>query len=117
MEQELLFNRMKEIKDYYVKTAVKALNPDADLIWSDFEDAYKALSSMIHTPEEKEAYTKVMNELFKYLLHSLLVMIDGEDSLHEKLQLDLIDKGTGESMKGSGSLNEGFMNYLAEHEA
>ena len=42
-DQELLFKRLKEIKDYWVKTSFDALDPKSDLIWSDFEQEYAHL--------------------------------------------------------------------------
>lgn len=34
------YKNFKNIKDYWTKTAVDNLNPNTDLIWSDYEDEY-----------------------------------------------------------------------------
>ncbi len=34
-KQRVLFENLKGIKDYWVKTSLEGLTPNADLVWSD----------------------------------------------------------------------------------
>lgn len=114
-EQEELFSHLKELKDYYVLTAVEALEENADLIWSDCEKDYLQLREVLNK-ENKEAYKNIINELLKTMIHSILVMIDGGDCLNEKYALDLIIKDKNISLLVEGSLNEGFIDYIVDVE-
>ncbi|MPN37587.1 hypothetical protein SDC9_185107 [bioreactor metagenome] len=46
-KQRLLFENLKDIKDYWVKTSIEGLTPNTDLIWSDVEEQYKILQDKI----------------------------------------------------------------------
>jgi len=46
-KQKLLLQNLKNIKDYWTKTAVDGLNLNTDLIWSDFRDEYKILQTKL----------------------------------------------------------------------
>ncbi len=89
-EQKILFKRLREIKDYWVKTSLESLNENADLIWSEHEEEYKILQSNILEKEEKIAYSKVIDEVIKGTMHSILVMLDGGDELTDKFNIDII---------------------------
>lgn len=115
-KQKLLFQQLKRIKDYWVKTSLDSLKDDADLIWSDYEEEYKMLQNLINTEEKKLAYEKVLNEVLKGAIHSILVMIDGGDDLSDKFTLDLIVEQTKESLKKDSALHEEFYNYLLDVE-
>lgn len=115
-KQELLFERLKEIKDYWVDTSIESLNEDADLVWSDYEEEYNLLRSRLTSKEEKEVFRKIVDELIKGVIHSFLVTIDGGDNLSEKYNLDLIDNNTKKSLKGNTALHEEFYNYLIDVE-
>ncbi|WBW98365.1 histidine kinase [Oceanirhabdus sp. W0125-5] len=105
-KQRLLYENLKNIKDYWVESSLEGLNPDTDLIWSEFEEQYKLLQSKIITDTEKAAYEKILNEVIQGVLHSVLVMIDGGDELADSYTLDLIDRETTESLKESIALHE-----------
>lgn len=115
-KRELLFKQLKCIKDYWVKTSLDSLKSDADLIWSDCEEEYKILQNLINTEEKKLAYEKVLDEVLKGAMHSILVMIDGGDDLSDKLTLDLIVEQTKESLKKGVALHEEFYRYLLDIE-
>lgn len=115
-KQKLLFKNLKDIKDYWVKTGIKGLSPDADLMWSEFEEAYKLLKSKIVIDTEKNAYEKILNEIIEGVIHSILVMIDGGDALADNYLIDLIDEETKASLKENTALHEEFFGYLLEVE-
>jgi len=48
-KQMLLFQNLKNIKDYRVNTSVDSLNPNTDLIWSDNEDEWKHLQTKLNS--------------------------------------------------------------------
>ncbi|MEK4485835.1 hypothetical protein MHH81_09570 [Psychrobacillus sp. FSL H8-0484] len=48
-KQKLLLQNLKNIKDYWTKTAVDGLNLNTDLIWSDFRDEYKILQTKLRS--------------------------------------------------------------------
>ena len=84
-KQKLLFKNLKDIE---------GLSPNADLMWSKFEEAYKLLQIKIVVDNEKNAYEKILNESIKGVIHSILVMIDGGDALADNY---LINEETKES--------------------
>ena len=115
-EQKILFERLREIKDYWVKTSLESLDEDADLIWSEHEAEYKILQANILEKEEKIAYSKVIDEVIKGTMHSILVMLDGGDELTDKFNIDIINVDTKQSLKEDIALHEEFFEYLLEVE-
>jgi len=115
-KRQLLFEQLKFIKDYWVETGTNSLEKNADLIWSEVEDQYRILHDKLFTMEDKDAFKKVLNELIKGTIHSILVMIDGGDDLADKFTTDLIDQETKESLKGGTALHENFYSYLIDVE-
>ncbi|TWT08583.1 histidine kinase [Planococcus sp. CPCC 101016] len=115
-KQELLFKQLKEIKDYWVETANDGLNEDQDMIWSQVEEEYKVLRTKITSQAEREAYQKVVDEVIKGVMHSVLVMIDGGDELAENVLIDLTERDTNESLSGQTALHEEFFGYLLDTE-
>jgi hypothetical protein len=61
-------------------------------------------------------YTRLLNEVIKGDIHSILVMIDGGDKLADHYIIDLIEQQTRKSIKENGALNEAFYDYLLEIE-
>ena len=55
-ERRILFERLKRIKDYWVKTSIESLDEKTDLIWSEYEEEYKLLQSLISGEDAKKAY-------------------------------------------------------------
>lgn len=115
-KQQLFFEDLKDIKDYWVRTSLNGLNPNADLVWSDFEEQYKMLRNIIVNSDEKSAYEKILNEIIKGVIHSILVMIDGGDKLADKYTVDLIEQKTKKSLKENIALHEEFYSYLIDTE-
>ena len=114
--QKEMFRNLLQIKDYWVSESVKSIACDSDLLWSDFEHEYKLLHSKLVLEEDIRSYEKVVGELVKGVIHSILVMIDGGDSLADIFKLDLIDQETKESLKDGIALHEEFMGYLIDVE-
>lgn len=115
-KQKLLLQNLINIKDYWTKTAVDGLNPNTDLIWSDYEDEYKILQTKLTSQEELNAFHKVQSEVIQGVIHSILVMIDGGDDLAENYLIDLVDRETDESLQKEVSLHEEFVGYLLDTE-
>lgn len=115
-EQRILFERLKQIKDYWVKTSLESLNKDADLIWSEYEDEYKLLQTLVLGEDAQKAYLKVIDELIKGSIHSILVMLDGGDALTDKFNIDIINSDTKQSLKENIALHEEFFAYLLDVE-
>lgn len=115
-KQELLFKRLKSIKDYWVNISEEGLQENADLIWSDFAGEYKLIGKKLDSEEAKEAYKKVIDEVIKGTIHSILVMIDGGDELADKFKIDLVSKQDSQSLREGGALHEEFFGYLLENE-
>ena len=67
-KQKLLFENLKNIKSYWVNTAVENLIPNADLIASNCEEEYQFLSEKL--PQLKNCFPfekykmKLLKELF-----------------------------------------------------
>jgi hypothetical protein len=115
-EQKILFERLKQIKDYWVKTSTESLEKQADLIWSEHEEQYNLLQSLILEEQSKKAYSKVIDELLKCAIHSILVMLDGGDELTDKFKIDIINADTKKSLKEDIALHEEFFGYLLDNE-
>ena len=115
-EQQVLFKRLKGIKDYWVQTSVEGLEPDTDLIWSDYEDEYAHLQKSLLSDADKQAYQKVLDEALKGAIHSILVMLDGGDELTDEFNIDLINADSKKSLKEKIALHEEFFRYLLDEE-
>ena len=112
-DQQLVFQNLKRIKDYYIETAIESLDPGTDLIWTNFEEEYRLLQSMINT-EGKLAYRKVLNEILRGVIFSVLVMIDGGDDLANNLMIDIVERETKETLNPNKALHEEFFDYLGD---
>ncbi|SDZ69244.1 hypothetical protein SAMN05421736_1582 [Evansella caseinilytica] len=115
-KQRLLFERLAEIKDYWVNASSEKLVDKSDLVWSDVESSYQILKQKLSSQEEREAYEKITDNIVEGVIHSILVMIDGGDDLADKFTVDLIVDNTKESLKNNGALHEGFYDYLLDVE-
>lgn len=115
-KQQLLLQNLKNIKDYWTKTAVESLNPRSDLIWSEHEDEYKNLQTKLTSKEDLNDYTKVQSEIIKGVIHSILVMIDGGDELADNYLIDLVDRETKESLQKEFALHEEFESFLLDND-
>ncbi|MGJ7913800.1 histidine kinase [Neobacillus sp. LXY-1] len=111
-----MFENLKNIKDYWVDTAIKNLEPDADLIASDCENEYKLIANKLTSKTELLAFRKVQNEIIEGVIHSLCVMIDGGDELADNLLIDIIDRETNQSLQENIALHEEFIGYLLDVE-
>ncbi|MEA4825785.1 MAG: histidine kinase [Clostridium sp.] len=115
-EQRVLFERLKDIKDYWVDSSVKRLNEQEDLVPSECEEEYKVLKTLLETGESKIAYKKIMNNAIEGVIHSILVMLDGGDELTDKFNIDIINSDTKKSLKEDSALHEEFFGYLLDVE-
>ncbi|WP_241156787.1 histidine kinase [Bacillus sp. FJAT-42376] len=112
----MLFERLTETKDYWVNTICEGLDDKADLIWSEVEAEYEILQKKLTSLEEREAYQKVVDEVIKGVMHSILVMIDGGDELADRILLDLIERDSRKSLSIQTALHEKFFGYLLDKE-
>lgn len=115
-DQKLLFQSLKNLKDYWVKTSVDSLNPNTDLIWSENELEYKFLQSKLKSQQELVSFGKIQDELIKGVIHSILVLIDGGNELADSYLLDLVNRETKESLLKDIALHEEFYGYLLDSE-
>ncbi|AKB32385.1 hypothetical protein MSSIH_1695 [Methanosarcina siciliae HI350] len=115
-EHEVLFRRLKEIKDYWSDTALESLSEESDLSWSNCEKEYLFLRKAISTEEGKKAYSNTIDELMRGLIHSILVMFDGGDELTDEFNIDIINADTKKSLLEKISLHEEFIDYIFDAE-
>lgn len=115
-EQKVLFERLKDIKDYWVDSSVKRLNEYEDLVPSECEEEYEVLKALLKTKESKIAYKKIINNTIEGVIHSILVMLDGGDELTDKFNIDLINADSKKSLKDKIALHEEFFRYLLDEE-
>lgn len=115
-EGQIIFKRLKEIKDYWVQTSFEGLETNTDLMWSDYEDDYIHLQKTLVNNEDKQAYKNILDEVIKGVIHSILVMIDGGDELTDEFNIDLINADSKKSLKDNIALNEEFFSYLLDKE-
>lgn len=112
-EKKLLFENLKNIKDYWAEHTVQRLNND-ELIWSQNRDEYKLLKESLKDQENKDAFQKVVNGAIEGAIHSILVMIDGGDALADSYLVDLIIEEDKRSFKEEGALHEDFFEFLLD---
>lgn len=92
-KQEQSFHALKVIKDGYVVTSLSKL-----------DDGFEGID-----------LEKQQNEIIESVLYSVLELIDGySDNI--SFPIDLIDKATGQSLKGGVQLHDKFIDYLNEVE-
>ncbi|MFC4323297.1 hypothetical protein [Litchfieldia salsa] len=92
-KQKQLFHALKGIKDEYVITSLSKLENGIETV--DLEEH--------------------QNEIIESVLYSVMELIDGyNDDLG--FAVDLIEKDTGQSLKGNIELHDKFMDYLNEVE-
>ncbi|MCW6086061.1 MULTISPECIES: histidine kinase [Clostridium] len=115
-EQKILFERLKEIKDYWIHSSIKRLKDDKDLVLCECEEQYDILKRSLKTEESKDAYEKIMNNVIEGVIHSILVMFDGGDELTDNFNIDIINADTKKSLKEYIALNEEFFGYLLDVE-
>jgi hypothetical protein len=115
-EHEVLFRRLKEMKDWWVDASVKGLIEDDTLRWSNCEKEYLLLKTLISTEEGKQAYSRIINELMVGLIHSILVIFDGGDEVTDEFSIDIINADTKQSLLEEIALHEGFIDYLFDVE-
>jgi len=113
-EHEILFRRLKEMKDWWINASVEGLTEDNTLRWSNCEKEYLLLRTLISTKEEKKAYSKIIDELMIGLIHSILVMFDGGDELTDEFNIDVINADTQKSLLEKVALHEEFIGYLLD---
>lgn len=92
-KQKEIFNALKNIKDGCVGISLRKLQNGLDTV--DLEEH--------------------QNEIIETVLYSVMELIDGYNR-DMAFPLDLIDKGTGKSLKGNIELHDKFMDYLSEVE-
>lgn len=113
-QQILLFNNLKRITDYWVETATNYLTPEADLRCSDVEKDIRDLQKVLNTPQLQAAFSNVVNDIITGVMHSMMVMVDGGDTLADEMKIDIINVEMQESIKGKTALHEEFIGYLIE---
>jgi hypothetical protein len=115
-KQQLLFENLKRIKDYWTDVSVSRMNKDANLKLSNSEVSIKILQQLISTPEELNALREFQNDIIEGVLHSLMVMFDVGDRLADHIKVDIIDRVTKESLQGNIAFHEEFISYLLDKE-
>lgn len=111
-EQEILFKRLKGIKDYWVESSLKRLTSTDELVPSECDNEYDNLKKIIKTEDDIKAYKTIMNNSIEGVLHSILVMLDGGDELTDEFNIDLINGDSMKSLKENIALHEEFISYL-----
>lgn len=98
-----LFERLFSIRETYSEIALISLD----------NDEYKLLGDSLDTKFKRELFKKLQLEIVDETICRIMELIDGyDDGL--KYELDLIDKGTRESIKDGIQLHDKFMNYIYE---
>lgn len=115
-EQQVLFKNMKSIKDDWVEGSLKRLKGEDNSNWVLGREAYEVLGKIVNTEEGREAYAKVLNEVIKGVMHSMMAMFDGADALTDEFSIDVINSETGESLLSYSALNDEFFDYIMDAE-
>jgi len=92
-KQKQLFQALKNIKDGNVGVSLSKLQKGIDQI----------------------DLAQQQNEIIETVIYEILELIDGYNA-DIGFSLDLIKKGTGQSLKGNTELHDKFMDYLSEVE-
>lgn len=115
-EQQILFKRLKDIKDFWVDRAIRRLSTNENLPLCGYEKEYELLQTLLKTEKSKSAYKKIINNAIEGSMHSILVMLDGGDELTDKFNIDIINADTKKSLKEDIALNDEFIGYLLDVE-
>lgn len=115
-EQDVLFKRLKDIKDYWVNSSIKRLTSSEELVPSECDGEYDNLKALIKTEDDIKAYKRIMNNSIEGVIHSILVMLDGGDELTDEFNIDLINVDSMKSLKEDIALHEEFFSYLLDAE-
>ena len=115
-EQQVLFKQMKWIKDYWIDVSIERLEGKDESYWDVGRKAYEELKRVVKTEQDREAYRKVLNEVIKEVMHSMMAMFDGSDALSDEFSIDVINSETGESLLSYSALNDEFFDYIMDAE-
>ena len=115
-EQEVLFKRLKEIKDGWIKYSLRGLESNDDLILSEYKDEYRYLQNVLADEESKIAYEKILDEVIRGVIHTILVIFDGGDQVTDQFDIGIINKDTKKLINENTALHEEFFGYLLDKE-
>ncbi|USB33370.1 histidine kinase [Paenibacillus sp. YPG26] len=115
-QQNLLFQNLSNIKNYWVSESTSSLLPEADLIWCNNPEQVQSLSEVLNNDELLNAFKDYQKEIIQGVIHSILVMFDGGDALAEKLRIELINAETKEILNENIALHEDFIEFLIDNE-
>jgi len=121
---KLLIKRLHEMRIGCVEDSIKelkgkntiTLKGEDIIIPSLCYKEYEMLKSLINTEESLKAYSVVIDNLIKEVIHTILVMFDNGDALADHFIIDIIDYDTKKSITENIALHEEFMYYLNEIE-
>ena len=97
--------------DRWTETARKAIEPGADLIWTDDEKPYRRLGEVLRAQDASTDFVTIVRELLYGCVHTTLTTLEGGTKLAEFQRIDLVDE-TGRSLLGG--LDELFISHLVE---
>ncbi len=114
-EQQILFKNLKAKKDYWTKIAVELLDENTDLEYESRKEAYIRLRELIKSEEDKKVYEQAIDDVIRGVMHSIMVMFDGGDSLTDEFRIDVLNADTKESLLDYSALHEEFIGYLLDN--
>lgn len=115
-EQKVLFEKLVNIKDYWVNNSIKKLRNKESRKLYECSEEYNILKTLLKSEEGRRAYEEILNNIIEGVIHSILVMIDGGDELTDKFNIDIINADTKQSIKKDIALHEAFFAFLLDTE-
>lgn len=109
IKQEQLFKALSEIKNFNVELYTSFLYKGAQRNGTLQNKEFEYLENKIDI-NEIEALKKIQNELIEMVIYQIIELVDGYGKIDFKL--DLVDRETGESVRGKIELHDKFMDYL-----
>jgi hypothetical protein len=108
--EDALFKDLATALDHWMAGSIEALtDPNADLSWCDHPDAFRTIQTKLQFAPDQLALSACMSEILRGVIHSVLVTLDGGTKMAESHALKVI---TEDGIPLSGSLHEGFIDYL-----
>jgi hypothetical protein len=108
--EEALFADLATALDYWMAGSVEALtDPDADLSWCDHPEEFRTIQTKLQFAPDQHALSACMSEILRGVIHSVLVTLDGGTKMAESHAIKVV---TEDGVPLSGSLHEGFIDYL-----
>lgn len=91
--KERFFQDLASAQDYWVRIGTDSItSKEADLIWTQNEDAFRALQTLLHDKLASHEVRIVLAELMQGFAHSFLCILDGATEMARHGRVYAVDE-------------------------